>query len=80
MMRWQANGKETSMAEIIIYTTPVCPYCARAKQLLKRKGITELQEIDVSGNEQTRDQMIKKSGGKRSVPQNFHQRHAYRWK
>lgn len=59
------------MADITIYTTPVCPYCVRAKELLKRKGETSFREIDVSASAEVRDDMIKKAGGKRSVPQIF---------
>jgi glutaredoxin 3 len=59
------------VAEIIIYTTPVCPYCVRAKELLKRKGHSEYKEIDVSVSSALRDEMMKKTGGKRSVPQIF---------
>jgi glutaredoxin 3 len=59
------------MAEIILYTTPVCPYCVRAKDLLKRKGQMQFTEIDVSQSAEVREDMMKKSGGKRSVPQIF---------
>jgi glutaredoxin 3 len=59
------------MTDIIIYTTPVCPYCVRAKQLLSRKGHTNYKEIDVSKSDEVREDMMKKSGGKRSVPQIF---------
>ena len=59
------------MADITIYTTPVCPYCVRAKDLLKRKGYGNYKEVDVSTSAEIRDEMIKKSGGKRSVPQIF---------
>jgi len=59
------------MAEIIIYTTPVCPYCVKAKDLLKRKGQSVFTEIDVSKSDEAREGMMSKSGGRRSVPQIF---------
>lgn len=59
------------MPEIIMYTTPVCPYCVHAKALLKRKGIEHITEIDVSLTPEIREDMIRKAGGKRTVPQIF---------
>ena len=58
------------MTEIIIYSTPVCPYCDNAKALLKKKGAT-FSVIDVSANPLTREEMIEKSAGRRTVPQIF---------
>lgn len=58
------------MATIEIYTTPICPYCVKAKHLLKRKGL-EWEEIDVSQNPAIREEMIAKAGGQRTVPQIF---------
>ncbi len=58
------------MSEVIIYTTQVCPYCVRAKNLLKQKGV-EFTEIDVSHDAALRNQMVEKSGGRRTVPQIF---------
>ncbi|MFT6076813.1 MAG: glutaredoxin 3 [Myxococcota bacterium] len=57
------------MPNIIIYTTDYCPYCVKAKMLLQRKKV-EFKEIKIS-DDQTREEMIKKSGGKRTVPQIF---------
>jgi glutaredoxin 3 len=57
------------MAHVTIYTTTVCPYCVRAKQLLQRKGVA-YQEIDVSDDAE-RQKMIEKAGGRRTVPQIF---------
>ena len=57
------------MTEIIIYTTAVCPYCVRAKALLQRKGAV-FQEIKIT-DDKTREEMIKKSGGRMTVPQIF---------
>lgn len=59
------------MADIVIYTSPICPYCTTAKDLLKRKGQTNIREIDISVSPTVRDEMMKKSGGKRTVPQIF---------
>ncbi len=58
------------MAKIEIYSTAVCPYCVRAKQLLQRKGVNEYQEIDVSDDEK-REAMIARANGRRTVPQIF---------
>ncbi len=58
------------MPEIIIYSTRICPYCERAKQLLEKKG-REYTVIDVSESESLRAEMIEKAGGKRTVPQIF---------
>ncbi len=59
------------MAEIIIYTTPVCPYCVRAKELLKRKGHGNYQEIDITKDPASMKDMLAKSGGRKTVPQIF---------
>ena len=58
------------MAKIEIYTTPFCPYCHRAKALLKRKGV-EFTEIDVMMSSAKRQDMAERAGGQRSVPQIF---------
>jgi glutaredoxin 3 len=57
------------MKKIIIYTTSVCPYCVRAKALFDRKGLT-YEEINVE-EQQERDKMVIKAGGRRTVPQIF---------
>lgn len=57
------------MKKITIYTTSVCPYCVRAKALFDRKNL-KYEEINVE-NQQDRDKMIEKAGGKRTVPQIF---------
>lgn len=63
------NGEEF-MANVTIYSTPICPYCVRAKDLLKKKG-HDYEEIDISVNPQIRDEMMEKAGGRRTVPQIF---------
>lgn len=57
------------MAQVTIYTTKICPYCVRAKQLLERKGVA-YQEISAE-DEAVREAMIIKAGGRRTVPQIF---------
>jgi glutaredoxin 3 len=58
------------MPRIEIYTTPLCPYCWRAKAFLKRKG-AEYDEIDVSGRPDMRRAMAERAGGRTTVPQIF---------
>ena len=58
------------MAEVEIYTTPLCPYCWRAKRLLSRKGVAFV-EIDLWQQPQRRSEMIERAGGRRTVPQLF---------
>jgi glutaredoxin 3 len=57
------------MPEIIIYSTGYCPYCVRAKDLIKKKGFsyTEINAED----DTVRAEMIVKAGGRRTVPQIF---------
>ena len=57
------------MRRIKIYTTPICPYCVRAKALLKKKG-ANFEEIDVLMDRRARAEMETKSG-RRTVPQIF---------
>lgn len=56
------------MAKVTIYTTPICPYCLMAKQLLARKGAT-YEEINVAGKPALRSELQVKSGGQTTVPQ-----------
>ncbi len=58
------------MADVTIYTTFLCPYCARAKKLLSDKGIV-FTEIDVSYDPDQRAAMSKRAGGRMTVPQIF---------
>ena len=58
------------MKTVRMYTTPICPYCVRAKSLLHRKGV-EVEEIDVFMNMEAREEMEANTGGARSVPQIF---------
>jgi len=58
------------MPQVEIYTTMFCPYCARARALLERKGI-DYTEIDIIEQPRRRDEMIQRAGGRTSVPQIF---------
>ena len=58
------------MAKIQIYTTPICPYCARAKSLLKKKG-ADFEEIDVFMDADARTAMEERAQGAFTVPQIF---------
>jgi glutaredoxin 3 len=58
------------MRRVKIYTTPICPYCVRAKALLKKKG-AEVEEVDVFLDTEARAEMEAKSHGRRTVPQIF---------
>jgi len=58
------------MKTVRMYTTPICPYCARAKALFKKKGV-DVVEIDVFMNEEARAEMHANTGGARTVPQIF---------
>jgi glutaredoxin 3 len=62
--------QETAMADVVIYTSAFCGYCARAKRLLKEKGI-DFNEIGVDMNPALREEMMEKSGGRYTVPQIF---------
>lgn len=58
------------MAKIVMYCTEVCPYCVRAEQLLKRKGVTGIEKIRIDLQPELRDVMIERTG-RRTVPQIF---------
>jgi len=52
-----------------MYTTQYCPYCVRAKALLRHKGVT-FEEVDVGDDDELRQKMVEASG-RRTVPQIF---------
>lgn len=58
------------MTTVEIYTSPFCGYCHRAKALLSKKGIA-YTEIDVLSTPGARQEMERRSGGGRTVPQVF---------
>lgn len=58
------------MAKIDIYTSATCPYCTRAKALLRSKGVS-FNELEVDGNPELIAESVKRSNGMRTVPQIF---------
>lgn len=56
------------MTNVLMYTTAVCPYCVRAEQLLKRKGVQQIEKIRVDLQPDLRVEMMEKTG-RRTVPQ-----------
>jgi glutaredoxin 3 len=58
------------MQAVKMYTTAVCPYCIRAKQILKAKGVAEIEEIRIDMDPTQRQYMMQVTG-RRTVPQIF---------
>ena len=58
------------MPVVKMYTTAVCPYCIRAKQMLKSKGVEQIEEIRIDTDPGARTQMMETTG-RRTVPQIF---------
>ena len=58
------------MAKVELYTTMWCPFCARAKALLERKGVA-YTEIDIMEQPSRRGEMVQRAGGRSTVPQIF---------
>lgn len=57
-------------APVQMYTTAVCPYCVRAEQLLRHRGVTDIEKIRIDLEPARRDEMIARTG-RRTVPQIF---------
>lgn len=57
-------------AKIDIYLTTYCPYCARAKELLKRKGVP-FNEFDLTNDDAGRAALVERANGRKTVPQIF---------
>lgn len=58
------------MPPVKMYTTAVCPYCIRAKQILKAKGVEHIEEVRIDVNPEERARMMEITG-RRTVPQIF---------
>ena len=53
-----------------MYSTAVCPYCQRAEQLLKARGVESIEKVRIDQDPAQRDEMIRRTG-RRTVPQIF---------
>lgn len=58
------------MAKVELYTKDYCPYCARAKSLLRKKGVAYI-EYDITADGEKRDEMLARAPGWMTVPQIF---------
>jgi glutaredoxin 3 len=58
------------MQTVTMYTTAVCPYCVRAKQILKARGVSHIEEIRIDTDDAQRAKMMETTG-RRTVPQIF---------
>jgi glutaredoxin 3 len=58
------------MADVVMYSTGVCPYCVQAERLLAAKGVRDITKIRVDEDPARRDEMIERTG-RRTVPQIF---------
>jgi glutaredoxin 3 len=58
------------MQHVKMYTTAVCPYCIRAKQILKSKGVATIEEVRIDMDPDERMKMMEVTG-RRTVPQIF---------
>mgnify|MGYP006290537061 CR=1 FL=1 len=55
------KGQEVNEMAVKVYSTPTCPWCTKAKEFLKDKGV-EFESKDVSSDEKARSEMVEKSG------------------
>ncbi len=58
------------MQTVTMYTTAVCPYCIRAKQILTARGVSQIEEIRIDNDDAERMKMMEITG-RRTVPQIF---------
>jgi glutaredoxin 3 len=57
-----------AQSKVLMYSTAVCPYCVRAEQLLKARGVTEIEKIRIDLDDARREEMMTRTG-RRTVPQ-----------
>ncbi len=64
------NSESRTMQTVKMYSTATCPYCIRAKQLLRERGVEQIEEIRVDLDHSQRGHMMEITG-QRTVPQIF---------
>jgi len=57
-----------SQPRVLMYSTAVCPFCIRAEQLLRARGVAEIEKVRIDLDPAQRDEMMQKTG-RRTVPQ-----------
>ena len=60
----------SAMPRVLMYSTAVCPYCVRAENLLRARGVTEIEKVRVDLDPGLRTEMMEKTS-RRTVPQIF---------
>lgn len=60
----------SAMPRVLMYSTAVCPYCVRAENLLRTRGVTEIEKVRVDLDPERRTEMMEKTS-RRTVPQIF---------
>lgn len=55
-------------SRVLMYCTAVCPYCVRAEQLLRKRGVSEIEKVRIDLDPSQRETMISRTG-RRTVPQ-----------
>jgi len=69
-MSEETNEEASAKPRVLMYSTAVCPYCVRAEQLLRARGVAEIEKIRVDLDPQRRTEMMEKTS-RRTVPQIF---------
>ena len=64
------SAAPVSAPRVLMYSTAVCPYCVRAEQLLRSRGVTEIEKVRVDLDPQRREEMMARTA-RRTVPQIF---------
>lgn len=67
-MSENASAVANAAPHVLMYSTAVCPYCVRAEQLLRARGVLQVEKVRIDLDPARRDEMMEKTG-RRTVPQ-----------